>query len=102
MKFIIIYITYKNQKEAEKICNYLLRQKLIACCNYFPVKSAYQWKGKIENSKEIVSIVKTKKENWKKVKDVVTKMHSYDVPCIIKIEAEANNSFANWVNKDTK
>ena len=101
MKFILIYITYKNLKEAKKICNYLLKQKLIACCNYFPVESSYLWKGKVENSKEVVSIVKTKKENWKKVKEAVIKMHSYDVPCIIKIEAETNDSFAKWVKKST-
>lgn len=99
MKFIVIYITHKNIEKAKKLCNYLLKQKLITCVNYFPIESAYWWKGKLENSKEVVSIVKTKKSNWKKVKEVVTKMHSYDIPCIIKIEVEANKEYANWINK---
>lgn len=51
MKIISIYITYPNIEEAKKICTHLLEQKLIACANYFPIESAYWWKGKIENEK---------------------------------------------------
>jgi len=102
MKFIIIYITHKNLKEAKKVAEHLLREKLIACVNYFPIESSYWWKGKIENSKEIVSLMKTKKENWKKVKAEVEKIHPYDVPCIMKIEVEANKEYFDWIQKETK
>ncbi len=102
MKFIIIYITHKNLKEAKKVAEHLLEKKLIACVNYFPIESAYWWQGKIANSKEIVSLVKTKKENWKKVKIEVEKIHSYDVPCIMKLEVEANRSYVNWIKQETR
>lgn len=102
MKFIIIYITHKNLKEAQKVVEALLRDKLIACANYFPIESAYWWDNKIINSKEIVSIVKTKKENWTKVKKAVEAIHPYEVPCIMKIEVESNKSYADWINKETK
>jgi len=102
MKFIIIYITHKNLKEAKKVAESLLEKKLIACVNYFPIESAYWWQGKIANSKEIVSLVKTKKENWGKVKKEVEKIHPYDVPCIMKIEVETNGKYANWIKQETK
>ena len=102
MKFIIIYITHKNLKEAKKVVNYLLDKKLIACANYFPIESSYRWKGKIENAKETLSIVKTRKENWKKVRDEVKRIHPYETPCIMKIEVEANQDYADWINKETK
>ena len=102
MKFILIYVTHKNLKEAKKVADFLLRKKLIACVNYFPIESAYWWKGKIENSKEIVSLLKTKKENWNKVKEEIEKSHPYETPCIIKIEAEANKDYAKWINKETE
>lgn len=102
MKFIVIYITHKNIKEAKKVCNYLLQKRLIACTNYFPIESAYWWQGNINKSKEIVSIVKTKKENWNKVKNEVLKIHPYTTPCIIKIEVEANKDYANWIKEETK
>lgn len=102
MKFILIYVTHKNIKEAKKIGNYLIKEKMIACANYFPIESSYWWKGKIENAKEIVSLLKTRKENWEKVRKEIEKIHSYEVPCIIKIEAESNKSYADWINNEIK
>lgn len=101
MSFIIIYITNKNLKEAKKVTDYLLKKRLIACVNFLPIKSMYWWKGKIENSNEVVSIVKTKKENWEKVRNEVKKIHPYEVPCIMKFEVEANKEYEEWINKET-
>lgn len=97
---IIIYVTYPNKEEAKKITAHLLNKKLIACANVFPIKSSYWWKGNIENSDEFVSIVKTRKENWKKVKEKVKKIHSYDVPCIIKFDVEADEEYEKWVGNN--
>jgi periplasmic divalent cation tolerance protein len=102
MELIMIYITYPSMEEAKKIVHHLLEKKLISCANFFPVKSSFWWKGKIDSSEEIVSICKTKKENWEKVKSEVKKLHSYETPCILKIDAEANKEFSEWVNSETK
>ena len=102
MQFIIIYITHKNLKEAKKVAETLLRDRLIACVNYFPIESAYWWQGNIENAKEIVSLVKTRKENWMKVKKAVEAMHPYETPCIMRLEVESNPAYADWIKKETK
>jgi|SRR3989344_4167434 len=102
MGFIVIYITHKNMKEAKKVATYLLNKRLIACVNYFPIQSAFWWKGKIENSKEIVSLVKTRKESWTKIKSEVKKMHPYNTPCIMKFDVEANEDYEKWINEETK
>ena len=102
MAFIIIYITHKNMKEAKKAANHLLKKRLIACANFFPIESAYLWKGKIECTHEIVSIVKAKQENWEKVKAEVARIHPYEVPYIMKINVEANESYEKWINEETQ
>jgi periplasmic divalent cation tolerance protein len=102
MSLIIIYSTFSNLKEAKKITSHLIDNKFISCANLFPVESYYRWKGKVENSKEIVSVIKTRKENWGKVKKEIKKLHSYETPCIIKIDAEANSEFTNWVLDETE
>jgi periplasmic divalent cation tolerance protein len=99
---IIVYITYPNMDEAKKVVNHLLDKRLIACANFFPVQSVFRWEGKITNSEEVVSICKTKEENWSKIKSEVKKLHSYDVPCIINLNAEANEEFEAWVKEETK
>ncbi len=102
MGFIMIYVTHKNKDEAKKIGNYLLDKKLIACANYFPIEAAYWWNDAIELDDEIVSLLKTRKENWEKVRDEIEKIHPYDVPCIIKIELEANEKYEQWILDSTE
>ena len=98
----LVYITCKDSKEAGRISMHLLRKRLITCANIFPIKSLYWWKGKIVNGNEVVSIFKTQKKNWTKVKTEIKKMHSYQVPCIEKMEVEAGIDYENWVKEVTK
>ena len=98
----LIYITCKDEKEAVKISKYLLEKRLIACSNIFPIRSMYWWKGKIQDEKEFVIITKTLDKHYNKIKEEVSKIHSYDIPCILKIDAEANESYGQWVKKEIK
>ncbi len=102
MSFILIYVTHENEEQAKKITTHLLQKKLIACANFFPINSVYWWKGKIEHSPEIVTILKTKKENWDKVKSEIEQIHPYETPCIMKITVEANKEYEQWISKETK
>lgn len=102
MKFIIIYTAHPNLKTAKKIAASLLKRRLIACANFFPIQSAYWWKNKIINSKEIVSIVKTSRNNWTKIQSEIIKLHPYQTPCILKIEVEANEDYESWINKEIR
>ena len=98
----LIYITCKDHMEAEKISRHLLEKRLIACANLHSIRSLYWWQGKIQDSNEVVIMAKTLEKNYKKIKEEVKKMHSYDVPCILKIDAEANESYDKWVKEEVK
>ena len=96
----LAYITCKDQKEAEKISRHLLEKRLIACSSMLPVKSMYWWQGKMQNDDEVVIIAKTNEKNFSKVKTEVKKLHSYQIPCILKIGAEANEEYDDWVENE--
>jgi len=102
MTFIIIYVTYPNMEEANKAIAHLLQKKLIACANSFSIKATSYWTGKIQECDEVISILKTKTENWKKVRDEVKKIHPYKVPCIMKLNVEANEDYEEWIKKETE
>jgi len=102
MTFIIIKITCPNIEEARKISTHLLQKKLISSANFFPIKSISSWTGEIQEVDESLAFLKTRKNNWEKVKDEIKKIHPYKIPCIIKIEVEANEDYESWVNKQTK
>ena len=98
----MVYITCKNEKEAKKISMYLLKKRLIACANIFPIKSLYWWNNKIINDNENIIIAKTTNKNFKKVEQDVKRLHSYEIPCILKIDAKVNKDYETWVNKEMK
>jgi len=95
----LIYITCKDKSEAKTISKALLNKKLIACSNMFPIESMYWWKGRIEEAKEIVILAKTDDKNYEKIKQEVKNLHSYDVPCILKLSSESNKEYEDWVSK---
>jgi len=96
---ILIYVTCKDNKEAKKISKYLLDKKLIVCANIFPIESLYYWKGKLTEDKEVVLILKALKNNYKKIKEEIKKIHSYDIPFIGKINIEVNKEYKKWSKK---
>jgi periplasmic divalent cation tolerance protein len=102
MNFVFIYITNPNKKEAIKIAKHLLKKRLIACVNIFPINSLYWWKNKIVDAKEFTLIAKTSKVNFEKVKKEVEKIHPYDVPCIVKIPVSSNKKYSDWLMGEIK
>jgi len=102
MDFIFIYITNPSKEEARKIAKYLLKKKLIACGNIFPINSLYWWEGEIADENEFVLIAKTMEANFEKVKNEVEKIHSYAVPCVIKIPVSSNKKYFDWLRSEVK
>lgn len=98
----LVYITCRDKKEAEKISMHLLKKRLIACANMFPVRSMYWWNYKIANESEYVIIAKTNNKNFKKVESEVKRIHSYKIPCILKISAAANKEYGQWADKEMR
>ena len=102
IKMIIIYTPFPDEANAEKVSRMLLEKKLVACTNIFPSSSSYWWKEKIENSTEFIVFAKTSEEKAEKAERIIKKNHPYDLPAIIKIKAEANQEYENWIKKETE
>ncbi len=103
MKYSIVYITAPSQKEAKRIGDLLIRERLAACVNIFPINSIYRWKGRIERSREWAMIVKTKKALVQNLIKKVGAVHSYTCPCAISFDiASGNKTFLDWISKETK
>lgn len=102
MGFVVAYITFPDMEQANRLSQHLLSKRLIACANCFPIKSSYWWKGKIEQADEVVCLVKTAKDNWERLKSEVKAEHPYETPCIMRIDAQANREYEDWIGAETK
>lgn len=101
-RMILVYITCKDRSEARMISEHLLRKRLVACANIFPIESMYWWNGEITRDDEFVVMVKSLKGKLDEIRKEVRDIHSYDIPCILKLEVDANEEFLKWVNNEVK
>ena len=103
MDVVMCIVTTKDESEAEKIAEVLLKKRLAACCNIIPViKSAYWWKGKLKKAEEAMIIIKTRKGLAENVIEAVRASHSYEVPTIDFIDvSNANRDCLKWVEAET-
>jgi len=101
MAYAVISITTANKEEAVRIASSLLASKLCACAQMFPVESYYHWKGRVENSEEILLLVKTKKEKYDEVEKEVLRLHSYEIPEILCSDVACGFSkYLNWIDEE--
>ncbi len=103
MDFVLFYVTCKDAGEAKNIGKSLLKERLIACCNIFPeMSSFFWWNGKIDEAKEAVVILKTKKTLSQKVIKRIKELHSYECPCIVEIPITSGyRKFLDWIEEET-
>ena len=103
-KYIIIYVTCPSEAEARRIAERLLREKAIACANILNgVRSLFRWKGRIDRARESLLVMKTAKGSFNKVRTVVKKLHSYEVPEIVAVPIEAcDGDYLRWIRESVK
>ena len=104
MGFVSVYITAKDAKEARKISEALVKERLVACANILPkIESFYWWNNKLQNEPEAAIIGKSRPENAEKIIKRVKQLHSYDAPCIVFWPiTNGNKDYLNWIRKEMK
>lgn len=102
--YCIIFMTCPDKRVANKIADVLLKKKLIACANIVPnIKSKYWWKGKIEQSAEILVMMKTKQKLFDAAKKEISALHPYDVPEIVCVKInKGSEDYLDWIKGVTR
>tara|TARA_B100000700_G_scaffold224431_1_gene247450 strand:+ start:759 stop:1082 length:324 start_codon:yes stop_codon:yes gene_type:complete len=94
----LIITNEANKKNASKLANLLLRDKLIPCVSFKNIESYFWWEGQINRSEEVQLMIKCKKENVNLVCNKISEWHSYEVPEIIYFRVSADKNYHHWVN----
>lgn len=102
--YIIVLVTTTSKGEAEKITRTLLELRLIACGNIIgPVSSIFRWSGKIEETEEYLTIMKSHRGLFERLSKEVKTLHSYEVPEILAIPIiEGSNEYLIWLESCLK
>lgn len=95
----LLYVPCPDAKIVRKISLKLLQSKAAACLQSSPTNSMYPWKGKSEQAKELILIVKTLPKKSNVAKSIIKENHSYDIPCIMQFKARVNKEYYNWMKE---
>lgn len=100
---LLILCTVPDRQTALALSKSLVEQGLAACVNVTtPVTSIYQWQGELEQSEEILLLIKTTKKQYQSVEAVLRTEHPYELPEIIAVPVEQGlNGYLNWVERCT-
>jgi len=104
MEALVVYITAPNEQEAAKIAKALVEERLAGCVNIIKdIRSIYCWQGKIEDERELLMIVKTRRALLSSLKTRVKELHSYTVPEIIALPVVGGSEdYLAWLSETTK
>ena len=100
----LLYVTFPTREEARRVGQHLLEEKLVGCVNILgPIQSLYTWQDKIEESQEVVALLKTTPERVADVRSAIEAAHSYDTPAIIELPVTStNDAFAGWLTASVR
>lgn len=98
----LLYVTCRDGNEAKSLAKELFEKKLIACANMFAMESMYEWEGKLNEESEVVLLLKTEEDKSSQAKEEIKARHSYNVPCILELKADANQEYADWLQGQLK
>jgi periplasmic divalent cation tolerance protein len=99
----VVLATAPDAETAKKIARVLVEERLVACVNIVAgVTSIYRWQGKLEETAEVLLVMKTVSERLPAVVTRTKELHPNKVPEVIALPVEAAlPAYAEWVVDET-
>jgi periplasmic divalent cation tolerance protein len=103
-KALVVYVTAPSKKEADRISEVLVAERLAACVSVVPeVWSRYWWQGHLESSRELLLVIKTLPSRYKALERRIRQLHSYEVPEILALPVvKGNPAYLFWLAESVK
>ena len=97
------YVTAPSREAALAIGRAVVAERLAACANVVDgAASVYWWRGKLEEAREAVLILKTRAELVERLTARVKALHSYQCPCVVALPiAGGNPEYLDWIAAET-
>jgi len=101
MQYLVVFCTCPDEETALSLAKKLVETKLAACVNLMPsLQSVYQWKNQIETAKEVLMILKTNAQAYKKLETFLQKAHPYECPEIIAVPiTQGLPGYLKWIDE---
>lgn len=100
-EFIEVTWTSGSLDEARRISRYLVQERLVACAQIIPwIESIYMWNQQLETAQESKIVLKTRVENYDKIKEIIEQNCKYEVPEILWTRINGGNKgYLDWLKE---
>jgi len=104
MSETVTFVTCRDVRQARAIARALVVERLAACVNVVPgVASIYRWKGKVEESREALLLVKSTSARARRLEARVKALHSYDLPELVTLKiAGGSADYLRWLREGSR
>jgi len=99
----MVWVTAAHRQEAQRIARALVDERRAACVSWIPgVRSVYRWKGKVEDGREVLLMIKTTAARWPALEKRIRQLHSYSVPEILALPVRSGSrAYLDWIRRET-
>lgn len=100
---LLVFTTLPNADAALELARNLVQERLAACANIMPaIRSIYKWQGKIQDENEVLVLLKTKHDQFERLKSRILELHPYEVPEVLAIPVEQGyGAYLEWLTRET-
>ena len=98
---LLVFTTFANEDDAARVIRVLVEERLAACGNMLPgARSIYRWKDGIVDAREVVVLLKTRKQDWTALLSRLHDLHPYDTPeCTAVRMAAVAPKYGAWLEE---
>jgi periplasmic divalent cation tolerance protein len=98
-EMLLVFTSFAREEDAARVVRVLIEERLVACGNLLPgARSLYRWKGAIADEREVVVLMKSRKQDWSALVSRLHELHPYDTPeCIAVRVAAGAPKYMAWL-----
>ena len=97
---VILFLTCKNDAEADQISQALLVRRLVACTRKISTSSTFVWEGKINQTKEVLLMMETVESKFDRIEAQIRQLHSYQTFVLTAVPVTSMaNGVSSWLQQ---
>lgn len=103
MEPVLVITSFPNKESALALAEALVDQHLAACVNTLsPCVSMYRWKDNIESAEETPVLIKTQRQHYERIEQLIKKVHPYELPEVIMVPIlDGLPAYLQWIVDET-
>jgi periplasmic divalent cation tolerance protein len=98
---LLVLSTFAKEEDAARVVRALVEERLIACGNIvLQARSIYRWQESVADEREVVVLMKSRKQDWTALLSRLHELHPYETPeCIAVRVAAGAPKYMAWLEE---